>query len=125
MRPAIALARKCYGLRQGYVIILHTRSDDFAASPNVAAIFLDNGQPYRVGETLKQPQLARTLSLIEKSGPDAFYRGPIAQALVMASIANGGILTMQDLANYQVRSEERRVGKACVSTCRSRWGPEN
>src|SRR3546814_16662182 len=61
---------------------------------------------YRVGETLKQPQLARTLSLIEKSGPDAFYRGPIAQALVMASIANGGILTMQDLANYQVRWHE-------------------
>src|SRR3546814_5096009 len=61
MQPAIALARKGYVLRQGDVNILHTRSDDFAASPNVAAIFLDNGQPYRVGETLKQPQLARTL----------------------------------------------------------------
>src|SRR3546814_20938061 len=82
MQPAIALARKGYVLRQGDVNILHTRSDDFAASPNVAAIFLDNGQPYRVGETLKQPQLARTLSLIEKTGPDAFYRGPIAHARV-------------------------------------------
>src|SRR3546814_10327674 len=106
MQPAIALARKGYVLRQGDVNILHTRSDDFAASPNFAAICLDNVQPYRVGETLKQPQLARTLSLIEKSGPDAFYRGPIAQALVMASIANGGILTMKDLANYQVRWHE-------------------
>src|SRR3546814_1862985 len=67
MQPAIALARKGYVLQQGDVNILHTRSDDFAASPNVAAIFLDNGQPYRVGETLKQPQLARTLSLIEQS----------------------------------------------------------
>src|SRR3546814_15067558 len=43
MHPAIALARKGYVLRQGDVNILHTRSDDFAASPNVAAIFLDNG----------------------------------------------------------------------------------
>src|SRR3546814_18728373 len=100
IQPAIGLTRKGYGLRQGDVNILHTRSDDVAASPNVAAIFLDNGQPYRVGETLKQPQLARTLSLIAKSGQDAFYRGLIAQALVMESIANGGILTTQDIAYY-------------------------
>src|SRR3546814_12764949 len=105
MQPAIALARKGYVLRQGDVNILHTRSDDFAASPNVAAIFLDNGQPYRVGETLKQPQLARTLSLIEKSGPDAFYRGPIAQALVMASIDNGGILPTQEQIGRATRRE--------------------
>lgn len=106
MQPAIELARNGYVLQQGDINILHTRTDDFANSPNVAAIFLNNGKPYEPGETLKQPQLARTLELIEKSGSDAFYRGPIAHQLVMASIANGGILTMQDLASYQVRWHE-------------------
>src|SRR3546814_20370280 len=48
MQPAIALARKGYVLRQGDVNILHTRSDDLAASPNVAAIILHNGKTYRV-----------------------------------------------------------------------------
>ncbi|WP_206370458.1 gamma-glutamyltransferase [Solimonas marina] len=106
MQPAIDLARKGYELQQGDINILHTRSDDFAKHPNVAKIFLNNGKPYQVGDTLKQPQLAKTLSLIEKDGPKAFYRGPIAHQLVMASIEHGGLLSMQDFADYSVQWDE-------------------
>lgn len=100
MAPAIQLARQGFVLKQGDVDILHSRSDEFADEPNVAKIFLKDGEPYQAGDTLRQPQLADTLSLIANKGPDAFYEGPIAQAVVKASQANGGILTRQDFADY-------------------------
>ena len=50
MAPAIALAEHGYVLQQGDVNVLDTRIQDFAAHPNVAAIFLNHGQPWRAGE---------------------------------------------------------------------------
>lgn len=100
MAPAIRLARQGFELQKGDVNILHERSDEFADQPNVAQIFLNDGHPYQVGDTLKQPQLADTLSLISKRGAQAFYDGPIARQIVKASQAHGGILTMADFADY-------------------------
>ena len=56
----------------------------------------------RPGDRYRQPQLAATLSLIARDGNDAFYRGPIARAIIAASNAHGGILTMQDFGDYRV-----------------------
>ena len=103
MQPAIALARKGFVLEQGDVNILDTRVKDFAKYPNVAAIFLNHGKPYVAGQRLRQPQLAKTLELIEHGGTRAFYRGPIARAIVAASRANHGILSMKDFADYTVQ----------------------
>ena len=103
MAPAIRLAREGYVLEQGDVNILDTRVKDFARHKNVAAIFLNHGKPYVAGERLRQPQLARTLELIAREGSRAYYRGPIAQAIVAASRAHGGILSMRDFADYTVR----------------------
>ncbi len=103
MAPAIRLAREGYVLEQGDVNILDTRVKDFARHKNVAAIFLNHGKPYVAGERLRQPQLARTLELIAREGSRAYYRGPIAQAIVAASRAHGGILSMRDFADYTVQ----------------------
>ena len=103
MAPAIRLAREGYVLEQGDVNILDTRVRDFARHANVAAIFLHHGKPYVAGERLRQPQLARTLELIAREGSRAFYRGPIARAIVAASRAHGGILSMKDFADYTVQ----------------------
>jgi gamma-glutamyltranspeptidase/glutathione hydrolase len=100
MQPAIDLARNGFILRPGDTHILHKRTKDFARHANVAKIFLNHGQPYQAGEALTQPRLAHTLSLIAKHGARAFYHGPIAKAIVAASNRHGGILTMQDLADY-------------------------
>jgi gamma-glutamyltranspeptidase/glutathione hydrolase len=100
--PAIALARDGYVLQPGDVKILSQRSQAFADQPNVAAIFLNHGRPYEVGERLTQPALATTLQAIADGGTEAFYRGPIAQAVVEASRANGGLLTLKDFADYTV-----------------------
>ena len=102
LAPAIELARDGYVLEQGDVNILDERAKDFAKHPNVAAIFLSHGKPYVAGERLRQPQLAKTLELIAHGGTAAFYRGPIARAIVAASEAHGGILSMKDFADYSV-----------------------
>ena len=103
MAPAIRLAREGYVLEQGDVNILDARVKDFVEHANVAAIFLNHGKPYVAGERLRQPQLADTLELISRRGSAAFYRGPIARAVVAASRAHGGILSMKDFADYTVQ----------------------
>lgn len=100
MAPAIKLARDGYVLTEQDVRIFNTSTEHFAAEPNVAAIFLDDGKPWKVGDRLVQTQLAHTLEQIAEGGTDAFYKGPIAAAIVKASDANGGIFSMQDFADY-------------------------
>ncbi len=106
MAPAIALARQGYVLEPGDAKILDERVDAFAKEPNVAAIFLNHGQPFKAGDRTVQSQLADTLELIARSGTSAFYDGPIAKAVVAASQQNGGLLTLKDFADYTVDWEQ-------------------
>lgn len=106
MAPAIALARDGFDLVQGDVDILATTTKSFAAQPNVAAVFLKDGRPFRPGERLVQADLARTLEAVALNGPDAFYKGPIADKVAAASAANGGILTRADFEAYTVAETE-------------------
>jgi gamma-glutamyltranspeptidase/glutathione hydrolase len=103
--PAIKLARGGFVLEQGDVDIMNRHVDGFARYPNVAAIFLNHGKPFVAGQRLAQKQLAHTLELIAKGGTDAFYKGSIAAAVVKGSEANGGILSMQDFADYTAQWE--------------------
>jgi gamma-glutamyltranspeptidase / glutathione hydrolase len=102
MGPAIRLAREGFILGQGDVDILDSGVKSFAEEPNVAAIFLKDGTPYRIGDKLVQPQLAATLEALAKDGPDALYRGKIGAAIVAASRVAGGILAEADFAQYTV-----------------------
>ncbi|MGB8716836.1 MAG: gamma-glutamyltransferase [Rhodanobacteraceae bacterium] len=102
MAPAIRLAEDGYVLEPGDVKILGTSTKKFASHPNAAAIFLNNGKPWKAGERLLQPRLASTLKRIAAHGNDGFYKGPVAQAVVDASKKNGGLLSMKDFARYSV-----------------------
>ena len=62
------------------------------------------GQPLPVGQILRNPAFARTLRLIAANGPDGFYKGEVAEAIVRAVTShetNPGGMTLEDLANYQ------------------------
>ncbi|MDH3387845.1 MAG: gamma-glutamyltransferase, partial [Gammaproteobacteria bacterium] len=65
--------------------------------------FKSPGQHYRPGETMSQPALARALELFRSRGPDAIYRGSVAQDIVAAVSASGGVISMDDMAAYKVR----------------------
>ena len=108
MAPAIRLAEEGFILDQGDVDILSRAADSLAAEPNVAAIFLKDGKPLSAGDRLVQSNLAATLRSIAEQGPDAFYRGSIADRIVAASSTNGGILSKKDFESYSV-SEEKPV----------------
>ncbi len=104
LAPAIRLARDGFVLTQGDVAGFDLVAGEISASPAIRALFSGpGGAPLRPGDRLRQPALARTLQLIARDGPDAFYRGPIARAIVRASAAGGGILTADDLARYRTR----------------------
>jgi gamma-glutamyltranspeptidase / glutathione hydrolase len=102
MAPAIKLADEGYVLQDGDARGYAFAAKAFAAQPNVAAIFLNNGQEWKAGERLSQKQLAATLKEISAQGPDVFYKGDIASRVVAASKANDGLLTMKDFADYTV-----------------------
>ena len=103
MAPAIALARDGFVLTQGDMPVFTVMAPALREDPATAAIFLPGGTVPKPGDRLRQPELAQTLALISQNGPAAMYHGPIGQAIVAASQANGGILTQADFDNYKVR----------------------
>jgi gamma-glutamyltranspeptidase/glutathione hydrolase len=103
MASAIRLAKDGFVLDQGDADFLATGADEFRKDGPSAAIFLNRGQPWKPGQRLVQTDLAHSLSEIAKSGPVAFYNGPIAAKIAAASKAGGGILTTKDFASYRAR----------------------
>jgi gamma-glutamyltranspeptidase / glutathione hydrolase len=107
MEPAIRLARDGFKLEEGDIASFARGNGRLAKNPAAAAIFLKpDGSPYALGETLVQPDLAASLTAISEKGPDAFYKGAIADAIVKASEENGGILAKADFEQYFVRELE-------------------
>lgn len=107
MEAAITYARDGYVLGQGDVASFKENADWLKRDPNAAKIFLQaDGKPHAVGETFKQPDLAASLAAISDKGQDAFYKGAIADAIVKASAAKGGILKKEDFVEYKVRELE-------------------
>lgn len=103
MQSAIELAEKGYILTPYAASILNKSFSNFKNQPNVAAIFLNHGKPYRAGNKLIQKDLSRTLKLIASEGETVFYKGIIAEKIVSASEKNGGVLSLQDFSQYDIQ----------------------
>jgi gamma-glutamyltranspeptidase/glutathione hydrolase len=76
------------------------------STPSSRVIFAPEGRPLKAGEVLYQHDLARTFARLAREGADVFYRGDIAAALARCSEANGGLLTLRDLAQHRTRWQE-------------------
>lgn len=106
MAPAINLAR--YGFRVTQDTVSYIKSgiagvDNFLVNdPAWATDFAPNGTLVTLNDTLTRKRYADTLETISKSGPDAFYTGPIANATINAIQSTGGTMTLADLQNYTV-----------------------
>jgi gamma-glutamyltranspeptidase/glutathione hydrolase len=70
--------------------------------PNWAIDFAPHGTRLGLGDTITRKRYAATLETIAEQGAEAFYSGPIAEALVKTVQSNGGIMTLDDLKNYSV-----------------------
>src|SRR6201981_3236459 len=103
MAPAIKLARDGFPL--AWEDAEDLRDDDLAKFPESKRIFQRDGNHYKSGEVLRQPDLARTLERIV-SNPDDFYHGAMAKQLAASVQKGGGLITADDLAQYEVRERE-------------------
>jgi len=101
--PAIKYAQDGFVLDQGDIDMFLTATEDFKKDPASAAIFLNHGVPFQVGQKLVQRDLAQTLKAIGTKGEDGFYRGPVGAAIVASSQAGNGIITQADLDQYKTR----------------------
>ena len=79
--------------------------DVLARFPESKRIFQRDGNYYKAGELFKQPDLARTLQRIA-SQPDDFYHGAMARELAATMQKGGGLMTVDDLAHYEVKERE-------------------
>ena len=94
--PVYARLEKGYGERRSVM----------ERYPGTRAVYLADGDPPKVGETFRQPDLARTLELLARKGFDGFYRGDVADKLRASVKAEGGKWTAAELAGYRIRERE-------------------
>lgn len=101
LAPAMQLARDGFKTDRRYARITQLRETMLRATKETA-LFLDNGRAPVPGYVLRQPELAMTLRRIAREGAAGFYRGPVAEGMVAAINAAGGVWQMSDLAGYRV-----------------------
>jgi gamma-glutamyltranspeptidase/glutathione hydrolase len=109
LAPAIELARDGF-VPDWYLALHHAGSaEEIAAFEETARVYLRPGRFIHrppvtsPGDHVAYPDLARSLELIGREGPDAFYRGAIAVAIADDMARHGGLIGKADLAAYEVR----------------------
>lgn len=112
LAPAIRLAEEGFIVDPQFNFFsrMGDRLQQLQNYPASAAVYLHEGKAWQMGERLYQADLAKTLHLLAEKGRDGFYKGEVAEKLVKAVRAAGGIWTMADLAHYQVKIREPLQG---------------
>jgi len=100
--PAIKLADEGIEVTPGLAESLVELEDRLKKWPSTAKIFFKpDGSTYQVGERLRQPELAASMQRIATQGAAGFYKGKTAEQIVKAVNDAGGLMSMQDMADYQ------------------------
>jgi len=101
LKPAIRYAEEGFRVTKVIAQLWAQAAEKLRATPDAASHYLVNGcRAPRCGESFHLPALADTLRQIAEEGPDAFYRGSIAEAIVDFSTQQGGFLSLSDLARH-------------------------
>jgi gamma-glutamyltranspeptidase/glutathione hydrolase len=101
LQPAVELAAKGFPVSHWMMQSLRYRADTLSQFPDSKRIFLKGGAFYDWNETFKQPELARTLERIARDGARDFYEGETAHILAREMEKHGGLITLDDLREYQ------------------------
>lgn len=104
--PAIALAENGFKIGPDISWFSEWVYEHKEAYPSTAEVFLRNGEPLKTGELFVQKDLAETLKRIRDKGVDGFYSGRTAKLLAQFMAENHGLITNEDLKNYQAQEME-------------------
>lgn len=102
LAKAIPYAQNGFPVYPELVSSLEERRDILLASGAAGKTFLPGGRIPRVGQLMVQPKLAYSYQALIDNGPDAFYKGPLGEALVAYSDDLGGFFSEADLARHTV-----------------------
>ena len=109
LQPAVDLANK--GFPVSYAMMQSLKSArNLAQFPESRRIYLKDGAFWDLDETIRQPELGRTLGRIAKSGAKDFYEGETARIIAAEMQKNGGLITLEDLKNYVVAERKPLEG---------------
>ncbi len=101
LRPAIRLALSGFPISYQQMRSFKANADPLSQFPDSKRIFLKDGSFYDWNENFQQPELARTLERIARDGAKDFYEGETAHILAREMEKNGGLITLDDLREYQ------------------------
>jgi gamma-glutamyltranspeptidase/glutathione hydrolase len=101
LAPAIRAAEEGEPVPQVIAAAWERGAGRFGDKPGFAEVFLPGGEPVREGQLFRNPALARTYRALSEEGRDAFYRGPIARAMVEFSARHGGFFSMEDFRQHR------------------------
>jgi gamma-glutamyltranspeptidase / glutathione hydrolase len=103
LEPAIRVAGDGFPMYSYLYYYIMEGRERLSAHPDSREIFLSGGVAPEVGDTFRQPELAATLRRLADEGPEYFYTGDWAREFVDRVNDTGGNLTLDELAEYQVR----------------------
>ena len=99
--PSRKVAEDGFVLTNRLANLFKSYERDLSKYDDSKRIFLNNGNHFKEGDVLKQPDLARTLGRMEKVGPREFYTGETARLIADDMARNNGLITLKDLAEYR------------------------
>ncbi len=100
LAPAISLAKDGNPVAEVIHGYWEHGVEALKTDPASEKLYMPGGKVPDVGQVFRNPELAQTLTLIAQGGRDAYYKGPIAQAIVNTSTSFGGTLSGADLSEY-------------------------
>ncbi len=107
LMPAIRLARDGFEVTHDLNYVLEWGKESMLSNEASNNKFYSaNKDPIEIKSNFKQPNLAKSLFMISKKGADVFYRGEIAKWISEESLANGGLITLEDMASYEAKYRE-------------------
>lgn len=110
VEPARVIAQNGYVLSDRLARLFISYKETLSKYPESNRIFLRNGNYFKEGDVLKQPELAQTLSRISVQGAKEFYSGKTAQLIAADMKANNGLITLDDLKGYVAKERTPLIG---------------
>ena len=101
LAPAIHLAEDGFPVSEKLARQMEAQRPELQKFSESWRIFLNDGKSYKPGDTFRQPELAATLKRIAKNGAAEFYRGETAKRIASDMQSMGGLITLEDLAQYE------------------------